>query len=123
MLSRPWCWCTVTPESLAWYQPALCHGAPLLMLTLPWGLTTITICVSGSSHLPVSCLGITVVVAEVATPVTVAASTNRARRSAARRSRFLLFMTPSTVLACRCRQLGKPWYAWCSLLQGHGSRA
>jgi hypothetical protein len=43
-------------------------------------------------------LGITVVVADAATPVMIAASRSRARRSAARRSRFLRFIMvpPST---------------------------
>src|SRR5215471_13098762 len=98
MLSRPKRLCAVTCENLAWFQPSL-PTPVLLKLTLPRRPTTI----SGPSfidvHLPVSCLGTTVVVADAATPLTLAASTSKPRTSAARRSRSLLFITvpPSTM--------------------------
>src|SRR5215469_8339583 len=80
MLSR----CALTRENSAWDQPALLSRTEL-KLTLPLGPTTITSPLP-LSHLPVSCLGITVFVADAAAPVTIAASTSRARTSPAPRS-------------------------------------
>src|SRR5262249_3065461 len=95
MLSRPHPECAVTCENSACHQPSL-PTAVLLKLTLPRGPTTISVPFS-DSHFPISHLGTAVVVAEAATPVTIAASTSRARTSTARRSLFLRVITLSAV--------------------------
>src|SRR5215467_9310453 len=103
MLSR----CAVTCENLVWNQPALLTIA-LLMLTLPRRPTTIT-SPSPRSHLPVIFSGTAVSAADDATPVTIAASTSRARTSPAQRSWFLLFIMvlPSTTRFPAARRLAR----------------